>query len=98
MEEPRNLRHSGGEPLGRQCHVSLQINHEAIRAPSPNRFDGGIGVPRHVQGHCPARAQGVGSDFVGVESQLIKPHNTGIFPQGGHDAATGDTRGFWSGI
>ena len=81
MYEPGYRRHSLGDPLGKCGHLPLEVDQEGVRPPSSDDLDGAVRDMGLVESHGTARAQGVGADFMGVESQALESDFSGGFTE-----------------
>ena len=81
MYEPGYRRHSLGDPLGKCGHLPLKLDQEGIRPPSSDDLDVAVRDMGLVESHGTARAQGVGVDLMGVESQALEADLSGGFTE-----------------
>ena len=81
MYEPGYLRHGLGDPIGECGLLPLKVDQEGARPPSSDDLDGAVRDIGLVEGHGTARAQGVGSDLMGVESQALEADFSGGFTE-----------------
>ena len=77
MYEPGYRRHGLGDPLGERGDLPLEVDQEGVRPPSFNDIYGAVGDMGLVEVHGTARAQGVGSNIMGVESQALEANFSG---------------------
>ena len=66
-----------GDFLGECGDLPLEVDQEGAQPPSSNDLDGAVGDMGLVEGHGAARAQGVGADLMGVESQALESNFSG---------------------
>ena len=81
MYEPGYRRHSLGDPLGKCGHLPLKVDQEGVRPPSSDDLDGTVRDLVLVESHGTARAQRVGADLMGVESQELEADFSGGFTE-----------------
>ena len=81
MYEPGYRRHGLGDPLGKCDNLPLEVDQEGVRPPSSDDLDGAVRDMGLVEGHGAARAQVVGADLVGVESQALEANFSGGFTE-----------------
>ena len=72
MYEPGYRRHGLGDPLGECGNLSLEVDQEGVRPPLFNYLDGAVRDMGLMEGHGATRAQGMGADLMGVESQALE--------------------------
>ena len=72
MYEPGYRRYSLGDPLGKRGHLPLKVDQEGVRPPSYDDLDGDVRDMCLVESRGTTRAQGVGADLMGVESQALE--------------------------
>ena len=85
--------HGLGDPLGECGDLPLEVDQEGVRPPLSDDLNGAFGDMGLVEGHGAARAQGVGADLVGVESQALEANFLGGFTEVEDDV--GSCNRFW---
>ena len=93
MYEPGYRRHGLGYPLGECGNLPLEVDQEGVQPPSSDDLDGAVWDVGLVEGHGAARAQGVGADLMGVESQALEANFSGCFTEVEDDV--GSCNRFW---
>ena len=81
MYEPGYHRHILGDPLGKCGHLTLEVDQEGVRPPSSDDLDVAVRDMGLVKIHGTARAQGVGANFMGMESQALEANFSGGFTE-----------------
>ena len=75
--EPGYCLHGLGDPLGECFDLPLEVDQEGVRPPLSNDLDGAVRDMGLMEGHGATRAQGVGADLMGVESQALEANFSG---------------------
>ena len=88
MYEPGYRRHGLGDPLGECGNLPLEVDQEGVRPPSSDGFDGAVRDMGLMEDHGATRAQGVGADLMGMESQALEVNFSAGFTQAEEDVGS----------
>ena len=81
MYDPGYRRYGLGDPLGECGNLPLEVDQEGVRPSSSDDIDGAVRDMGLMEGHGATRAQGVGADLIGMESQALEANFSAGFTQ-----------------